>query len=83
MVVVPDLGKSLIMPSVTVQIPMPSGAIAPALAAPAQAASLIMPPVTANIQMPLGAATPARAAAAPSAQSAATDSSPTARSKAL
>jgi hypothetical protein len=44
-VVVPEMGKSLIMPAVTVQIPMPQGAAvpvqapqAPAQAPPAQAA---------------------------------------------
>jgi hypothetical protein len=62
MVAVSNLSKSLIMPSVTVRIAMPSGVIAPALAAPAYAVSLIMPPVTADIQMPVGAGAPARAA---------------------
>lgn len=34
-IVVPEMGKSLIMPAVTVQIPMPQGAAVPAQAAQA------------------------------------------------
>ncbi len=59
-IVVSELGKSLIMPSVTVEVPMPSGVATPALSAsPHAAPSSIMPSVTANIHMPSGAAVPA------------------------
>jgi hypothetical protein len=36
-IVVPDMGKSQVMPAVTVRISMPHGAAVPAQAAPAQA----------------------------------------------
>jgi hypothetical protein len=61
-----NLGNSLIMPPVTVEIPM--AAALPMAAAPV--AYAIMPPVTVEIPMPSGAGVPAPPpnAAAPAAQ---------------
>jgi len=42
-IVLPDMGKSQIMPPVTVSIPMPQGAAIPAQAAPQQAGSQAVP----------------------------------------
>jgi hypothetical protein len=47
-VVASDLGKSLIMPSVTVHIPMPPGAAIPAQAAPPQNIPAQAPPDSSN-----------------------------------